>query len=87
MGEGVGKNLGTKRFQNGLLAKKNFFHRPWGAGGLKFRHHGYYPPHLTVRVKLRKKMENAAMADPHAAQRAHWHGYCGRVFNDPGPPP
>jgi hypothetical protein len=64
MGEGVGKNLGTKRFQNGLLAKKKFFHRPWGAGGLKFRHHGYYPPRLKVFNRSIPKRNRRLDLDP-----------------------
>jgi hypothetical protein len=35
MGEGVGKNMGTKRFQNGLLAKKKVFSSPVGRRGFE----------------------------------------------------
>jgi hypothetical protein len=42
-------------------------------------------PFPAAHIGLREKMENAAMADLHAAQRTRWHDYCRRIPHDPGP--
>jgi hypothetical protein len=35
MGEGVGKNSGTKRFYNGILVNKKYFLSPMGRRGFE----------------------------------------------------